>query len=375
MRKTVLLWTLLALSATMLAQGQRRQGFRMPFVTDNPMVHDPVMAYEDSTYYLFATGMGIQKMTSKDRKSWTIHAEPVMSVIPKWTHDSVPGFRNHVWAPDIIQWHGRWWLAYSCSTFGKNGSAIGLLSCRSLAQGLWDDEGCIVTSREKRDNWNAIDPNFVIDDQDQPWLVWGSFWDGIQLVRLDTTMHIAKGEKPRTIARRYNLDSKDAKAALPINPKAAIERKQNQVGLNSAEREQARPKVNPPKNPTSDYAGPNAIEAPFIFKHDGWYYLFVSWDYCCQGSKSNYRVAVGRSKTVDGPYLDSKGIDMRYGGGNLFLEGDKKEFEAAGHCAVYSFNGQDIFICHGYSIAHQGASILIQRPVIWTADGWPTLGR
>ena len=383
MRKTVLLWTLLALSATMLAQGQRRQGFRMPFVTDNPMVHDPVMAYEDSTYYLFATGMGIQKMTSKDRKNWTVSPDPVMSVIPQWTHDSVPGFRSHVWAPDIIQWHGRWWLAYSCSTFGKNGSAIGLLSCRSLSQGLWNDEGCIIASQEKRDNWNAIDPNFVIDDNDNPWVVWGSFWDGIQIVRLDTTMHVAKESGvrsqesvgPRTIARRYNLNNKDAKAALPINPKVAIERKQNQVGLNSAEREQARPKVNPPKNPTSDYAGPNAIEAPFIFKHDGWYYLFVSWDYCCQGSKSNYRVAVGRSKTVDGPYLDSKGIDMRYGGGNLFLEGDKKEFEAAGHCAVYSFNGQDIFICHGYSIAHQGASILIQRPVIWTADGWPTLGR
>lgn len=375
MRKTVISLVLLASCVTLLAQGQRHPRRNLPFVTDMPMVHDPVMAYEDSTYYLFATGMGIQKMTSKDRKNWTVSPDPVMSVIPQWTHDSVPGFRSHVWAPDIIQWHGRWWLAYSCSTFGKNGSAIGLLSCRSLAQGLWDDEGCIVTSREKRDNWNAIDPNFVIDDQDQPWLVWGSFWDGIQLVRLDTTMHIAKGEKPRTIARRYNLDSKDAKAALPINPKAAIERKQNQVGLNSAEREQARPKVNPPKNPTSDYAGPNAIEAPFIFKHDGWYYLFVSWDYCCQGSKSNYRVAVGRSKTVDGPYLDSKGIDMCFGGGNLFLEGDKKTYEAAGHCAVYRFDGQDIFICHGYSIAHQGASILIQRPVIWTADGWPTLGR
>lgn len=358
MRKTVISLVLLASCVTLLAQGQRHPRRSLPFVTDTPMVHDPVMAYEDSTYYLFATGMGIQKMTSKDRKNWTVHPEPVMSVIPKWTHDSVPGFRNHVWAPDIIQWHGRWWLAYSCSTFGKNGSAIGLLSCRSLSQGLWNDEGCIVASQEKRDNWNAIDPNFVIDDNDNPWVVWGSFWDGIQIVRLDTTMHVAKESGvrsqesvgPRTIARRYNLNNKDAKAALPINP-------------------------NPPKNPTSDYAGPNAIEAPFIFKHDGWYYLFVSWDYCCQGSKSNYRVAVGRSKTVDGPYLDSKGIDMRYGGGNLFLEGDKKEFEAAGHCAVYSFNGQDIFICHGYSIAHQGASILIQRPVIWTADGWPTLGR
>ena len=312
------------------------------------MVHDPVMAYEDSTYYLFATGMGIQQMTSKDRHSWTVLREPVMTVIPQWAHDSVPGFTQHVWAPDIIRWRGRWWMAYSCSTFGRNGSAIGLLSARSLSYPIWNDEGCIVTSRENRDNWNAIDPNFVIDDQDQPWLVWGSFWDGIQLARLDTTMHIAKGEKPRTIARRYNLNNPTAKAALPINP-------------------------NPPKNPTSDFAGPNAIEAPFIFKHDGWYYLFVSWDYCCQGSKSNYRVAVGRSKSVEGPYLDRKGIDMRYGGGNHFLEGDKTNYEAAGHCAVYHLDNQDIFICHGYSVAQQGASVLIQRPIRWTNDNWPEL--
>jgi arabinan endo-1,5-alpha-L-arabinosidase len=217
-----------------------------------------------------------------------------------------------------------------------------------LASGLWDDEGCIIASREGRDNWNAIDPNFVIDDNDQPWLVWGSFWDGIQLARLDTTMHIAKGCRPRTIARRFNLGNEASKQALPINP-------------------------NPPKNPTSDFAGPNAIEAPFIFKHAGYYYLFVSWDYCCQGSKSNYRVAVGRSKTVDGPYLDRNGIDMRYGGGNIFIEGDKKNFEAAGHCAVYNMDGEDIFICHGYSIAHEGASILIQRTIGWTSDGWPIL--
>lgn len=342
------MWSLLALIMPTTATGQPKHFQRTDFQTDTPMVHDPVMACEDSTYYLFATGMGIQQMTSKDRQTWTVKSDPVMTAIPKWTHDSVPGFAHHVWAPDVIKWHGRWWLAYSCSTFGKNGSTIGLLSNHALSYPIWNDEGSIVCSREGRDNWNAIDPNFVIDENDQPWMVWGSFWDGIQLVKLDTTMHIAQGEKPRTIARRYNLHSNDAKAALPINP-------------------------NPPKNPTSDFAGPNAIEAPFIFKHDGWYYLFVSWDYCCQGSKSNYRVAVGRSKSVEGPYLDSKNIDMRYGGGNLFLEGDKKTFEAAGHCAVYHMDGQDIFICHGYSVAHNGASILIQRPITWTKDGWPIL--
>lgn len=343
------MWSLLALFVSVAAAGQQPRHFpTQPFETETPMVHDPVMAYEDSTYHIFATGMGIQQMTSKDRKTWTVLPNPVMSVIPKWAHDSVPGFTHHVWAPDIIKWHNRWWMAYSCSTFGKNGSAIGLLSSRSLSFPTWNDEGCIVTSCENRDNWNAIDPNFVIDDNDQPWLVWGSFWDGIQIARLDTTMHIAAGEKPRTIARRYNLTDPDGKKALSTNP-------------------------NPPKNPTSDFAGPNAIEAPFIFKHNGYYYLFVSWDYCCQGSKSNYRVAVGRSKTVDGPYLDPEGKDMRDGGGKLFLEGDKKTFEAAGHCAAYHIDGEDIFICHGYSIAHEGASILIQRPIAWTADEWPEL--
>ena len=336
----------MAVTLTASAQeSQRQRHQREAFQTDSPMVHDPVMARDGDTYYIYATGMGIQQMTSKDRKTWTVLPQPVMTVIPGWTTDSVPGFRSHVWAPDVIQWHGRWWMAYSCSTFGKNGSAIGLLSSRSLAANLWKDEGCIVCShdwktdgqgRQTGNNWNAIDPNFVIDGEDTPWLVWGSFWDGIQLARLDTTMHLAT--KPVTIARRYSPG--DASAA---------------------------------ENPTSRFAGRNAIEAPFIFRHGDYYYLFVSWDYCGRGAKSNYRVAVGRSKPVSGPYLDRNGRDMRMGGGTLFLEGDKKEWEAAGHCAAYTFDGEDIFICHGYSATRNGAAMLIQRPISWTADGWPQL--
>ena len=334
---------LAAIVQTANAQGPRRGFQREAFQTDSPMVHDPVMAKEGDTYYIYATGMGIQQMTSKDRKTWTVLPQPVMTVIPGWTTDSVPGFGSHVWAPDVIQWHGRWWMAYSCSTFGKNGSAIGLLSSRSLAANLWKDEGCIVCSHDWKvdgegktsgDNWNAIDPNFVIDDKDNPWLVWGSFWDGIQLARLDTTMHLAT--KPMTIARRYSPDDQNAA-----------------------------------ENPTSRFAGRNAIEAPFIFRHGDYYYLFVSWDYCCRGAKSNYPVAVGRSKQVSGPYLDRNGKDMLVGGGTIFLEGDKKEWEAAGHCAAYTFDGEDVFICHGYSATHNGAAMLIQRPISWTADGWP----
>ena len=90
MRITIML-VLFVSGAALTVQGQQHHKGLTPFVTDSPMVHDPVMAYEDSTYYLFATGMGIQQMTSKDRQSWTVLREPVMTVIPQWTHDSVPG--------------------------------------------------------------------------------------------------------------------------------------------------------------------------------------------------------------------------------------------------------------------------------------------
>lgn len=315
----------------------RHRGPRQTFQTDTLMVHDPVMAWADGTYYLLSTGHGLQWATSTDRRTWTVQPTPFIKSLPQWTRDSVPGFRGHVWAPDIIRKDGLWWLAYSCSTFGKNTSAIGLMVSPSL-DGPWRDAGPIVCSRERRDQWNAIDPAFIVDTDGTPWLAWGSFWDGIQLARLDHTMHLAS--RPQTVARRV---------ALADTLKAE-------------------------QNPTSRYAGRNAIEAPFILRHGDYYYLFVSWDYCCRGAKSNYRVAVGRSKTVEGPYLDREGRDMARGGGSLFLEGDKQQWEAAGHCAAYTFDDdEDIFICHGYSATQNGTALLIERTLGWTADGWPEL--
>ncbi len=314
------------------------------------MVHDPVMAYENGVYYVFSTGMGIQQMHSRDMQEWTVEAHPALRPMAAWTHDSVASFRSHVWAPDVLRYRGRWWMAYSCSTFGRNTSAIGLASTASLATTdsvppTWQDHGCIVASREGRDNWNAIDPAFIVDDEGTPWLAWGSFWDGIQIARLDTTLHIAQGEQPRTIARRMAL--RDTTYAAP--------------------------------NPTSQHAGRNAIEAPFIFRHGGYYYLFVSHDYCCRGIRSNYKVVVGRATSVEGPYLDSHGKPMTEGGGKLVVEGDRQTFEAIGHCAVYTMpdpaTGQphDYFVCHAYSIAHDGQAILYLRPMEWTAEGWPVL--
>jgi len=328
--KPYTLFSLLATSTLLVAQPKH---IRTDFDTDTLMTHDPVMAVEGGIYHVFSTGNGIQHATSRDMRTWTVHAAPTLTTIPEWTHDSVHGFKHHVWAPDIIRHDNRWWLAYSCSTFGKNTSAIGLASTATLSGDTvhWKDEGALVCSVGKRDNWNAIDPNFAIDDAGNPWLVFGSFWDGIQLVRLDSTMHVGQPSNQRTIARRH------------AHFKVRHDGKAND----------------------------NAIEAPFIYKHGGWYYLFVSWDYCCRGMESSYRVVVGRSRSIEGPYLDRDGKAMLDGGGTPVIEGDKRTFEAAGHSAAYSIDGQDWFMCHGYSIARDGASILILRHMDWTSDGWP----
>lgn len=305
------------------------------FKVDTPIVHDPVLAYDKGLYHLYSTGEGIRHYVSLDLKHWKGWKSGVVQAVPSWIYDSVPEFKHDFWAPDVIKFRGRWYLTYSCSTFGKNTSAIGLLSNSSLnSNETWRDEGCIIASRRGRDNWNAIDPNVVVDQKGYPWLVFGSFWDGIQLVSLDSTLHIAPGKRPSTIARRYVPDNDNG---LPRNALAV--------------------------------AGPNAIEAPFIFFHRGWYYLFVSWDYCCQGLKSTYRIAVGRSRRITGPYLDRSGRNMLYGGGDILLEGDRKEIEALGHCGVYDIQNKLLLVCHGYSIAKAGTPVLLIKELFADSKG------
>jgi len=340
-------WVMLMISTNIFAQAHSNQATKGKLFK-TPFVHDPVIAVENGVTYIYATGMGIDELASTDGINYKAEGS-VLKKVPTWTHDSVPEFKYHVWAPDIIKYHGKWYMAYSCSSFGKNTSAIGLLSNKSLAnKDSWKDEGCIIASRGARDNWNAIDPNFVIDKKDTPWLVFGSFWDGIQLVKLNNTMHVAKGEKPRTIARRFAFNTREVPES------------------------EGGPKKLLPGNYSLN-AGQNAIEAPFIFKHNGYYYLFVSWDYCCMGAKSSYRVVVGRSRNIEGPYLDNRGIDMLNGGGLPVIEGDKKTFEAAGHCAAYTIANKDIFICHGYDIALDGAATLIKKEIKWDNNDWPIL--
>jgi arabinan endo-1,5-alpha-L-arabinosidase len=298
-------------------------------------VHDPVMIREGDTWYLFCTGMGISVYSSPDMKTWK-HEAPVFQTPPSWALEAVPGYKGHTWAPDIAFHNGTYYLYYSVSAFGKNTSCIGVATNRMLDPNnpnfKWIDHGKVIQSVPGRDLWNAIDPNLAFDEDMTPWLVFGSFWSGMKLVKLDSTLTaIAKPEEWYTVARRprdFKTDDRNA--------------------------------------------GDGAIEAPFIFRKNGYYYLFVSFDFCCRGVESNYKVMVGRSENIQGPYVDRDGVRLDHGGGTLVVAGNE-QWPGVGHNSAYTFDGKDYLVFHAYDASDSGRPKLKIEEIVWDADGWPSV--
>jgi arabinan endo-1,5-alpha-L-arabinosidase len=298
-------------------------------------VHDPVMAKEGNKYYLFSTGPGITFYSSGDMLHWRPEGR-VFAGEPAWAKRAAPTFNDHIWAPDIQYHNGRYLLYYSVSGFGKNTSGIGVTSNATLdprsPNYRWEDQGMVLQSVPGRDLWNAIDSNVVEDDKGTGWMSFGSFWSGIKLVKLDPSWtKLAEPQEWHTIARRE------------------------------------RPAFTP-----DEEAGAAQIEGPFIFRKNGWYYLFASWGLCCQGPKSTYHVVVGRAKQVTGPYLDRQGKDMALGGGSLVIEGDR-DWKALGHNSAYTFDGKDWLVLHAYETADKYKQKLKMLEMKWDKDGWPVV--
>lgn len=342
--KQIITWILLFLvPASALAQ-------RPEFDGKNPTVHDPAVAYCDGTYYMYTTGYLVDILTSKDMKTWEFTGH-VFDKAPEWAVKSVPGYTGHTWAPDIQFHNGVYYLYYSCSSFGKNTSAIGVATNTTLNPSSpdyrWVDHGCVVNSVAGRDLWNAIDPNLIIDENGDGWMSFGSFWGGIKLVRLDATLtRPAEPQEWFPICRRPEgtaEDTSETDDAITADPRG--------------------PDFDP---------GNGAVEAPYIIRHDGYYYLFVSYDLCCRGAKSTYKVVVGRSKTVTGPYYDAEGTPLMQGGGTIVASGNDR-FPGLGHCAVLNFGGKDMMFMHGYDKENAYTSKLITRPIEWDAAGWPKI--
>jgi len=294
-------------------------------------VHDPVIIRQGDTYYVFSTiGKYVGIKTSRDLAQWK-DAGAVFAEIPAWARQAIPGAEG-LWAPDISYVNGEYRLYYSVSTFGSNRSAIGLATSPTLDPNApnygWKDHGLVVLSTAE-DDFNSIDPNLVVDAEGRQWLALGSFWSGIKLFALDpATGKPAPGSEPYSIARRI-----------------------------------------------APAGGPAAIEAPFIIGHGGWYYLLVSYDYCCKGANSTYYTVVSRSRRITGPYRGKDGSEMMSGGGTIFLRADLQEqerFRGPGHAGAFTdTDGTTYVVYHAYDKQRNGTPTLRIARVRWDADGWP----
>jgi len=293
-------------------------------------VHDPAIAKSGDTYYLISSGVHAGEMaflrTSKDLYRWQLVGE-IIPELPAWTSAIAPRDGN-IWAPDISFFGGEHRLYYAVSSFGTNKSAIGLLSSKSLDPASpdyhWIDRGKVIESRPGTDDWNAIDPNVAFDEAGAPWLVFGSYWTGIKMRKLDA----ATGRLSASDGTLYALASRP---------------------------------------------GVTSIEAPFIVRAKGRFYLFVSFDQCCVGAQSEYKIYAGRSTGIKGPYRDREGDDMMQGGGTLVLKGYGK-YRGPGHNAVLQDGSRWWLVHHYYDADQNGLPKLHVRPLYWASDGWPLAG-
>ena len=306
--------------AQLLSTG--RSAAQHPRDGDYPRIHDPSTVVGDKgAVWCLSTGQGIHLLKREPDGRWR-KAAPLFQEFPAWHKTEVPANRGHLWAPDIIRVKDRWFIYYSVSSFGSNHSAIGLVTGKTLDPASkdygWRDASLVIRSR-REDPFNAIDPA-VIADGGKLWMSFGSFWEGIFLLELEPATGLAK------------------KNAKPVKLAMYPE-----------------------------------IEAPFIHKHGGYYYLFVNWGKCCRGVDSTYEIRIGRSKSITGPYLDREGTAMKDGGGSPLLATNGR-FVGPGHASIFADKGKEMLVHHYYDKERRGRSDLRMLPLEWKG-GWPQVTR
>lgn len=302
-------------------------------------VHDPTLIEFGGRFFIFQTSGNAFTMvrSSDDLKSWKEEG-PVLPRQPEWLAERF--HHRSIWAPDVIVLGGQLRMYYCASNWGTNDSEIGLAVCEHFdplhPTSGWEDRGPVLGSEKGRDVYNAIDPEVVVEPDGKQSLVLGSYFGGIYLVALDPStgklLPPERGGGPPTLIAKNTVENG------------------------------------------------NPIEGAAVLQKDGWYYLFVSYGLAAQGVRSTYRIMVGRSRTVTGPYLDAVGKSMAEGGFLNVLKTSPPMF-SPGHCDVLRLkDGRWVMPYHFYDGRHYwtqdkwGRPALQIRELLWSADGWPLPG-
>ncbi len=298
-------------------------------------VRDPSVIHVNGTWYLFITDNpawtgSLPILCSQDTSSWQ-QCGSVFPHMPSWIPAALRGVKN-LWAPDISYFNGEYHVYYTASLENTENTLIGLATNTTLDPSdpnyRWVDRGMVLESRAG-DPINVLDPNILTDSDGRIWLSFGSYWGGIAQREIDPGTGLLKDAS----AAQVNLA---ARPAVPIHP----------------------------------------LEGSSQLFHDGYYYLFVSIDFCCNASLStnNYKMAVGRSTSPHGPFVAQDGTAMLDGGSTVILTGDGTQWMGVGGGTVYNdpATGATDIVFHAQAMSRGGVASLWFKQIEWVND-WPVV--
>lgn len=282
----------------------------------NPVINyslpDPsIIKADDGYFYIYATESmrNLPIHRSRNLVDW--------SYVGTAFNDSTrPNFESKagIWAPDINKIGDKYVMYYSMSRWGGEWTCGIGVAVSDYPQGPFEDKGKLFRSNEINIK-NCIDP-FYIEDNGHKYLFWGSF-RGIYATELaDDGLNLKQGADTVKIAG-------------------------------------------------------TAYEGTYIYKKNGYYYMFASTGTCCEGLKSTYTTVVGRSKNLYGPYVDKKGESMLENHHEKFI-GKNYSFVGTGHNSeiVTDDNGNEWIFYHAVSKANPHGRVLMMDKVLWK-DEWP----
>ena len=230
-------------------------------------------------------------------------------------------------APDVLKIGDRYLIIYGATgggLFGGHNGRILTMWNKTLDPKSPDFHFTApieVASSDGMEDCDAIDPSLLLDPTTgRLWATYGTYFGSIRLIELDpTTGERVKGNVEKDIA----ID----------------------------------------------------CEASDLIYRDGWYYLLGTHGTCCDGVNSTYNIVVGRSRTVEGPYIDNVGRDMLNGGGRMVIAAGDRVCGPGHFGRTVIDEGVEVMSCHYEAdFDRSGRSVLGIRPLLWR-NGWPVAGR
>ncbi len=301
----------MAVSASSFAQTAAT--YRNPII-DTSLPDPTVIRADDGYFYLYATEniRNTPIYRSADLTDWKFVGTAFNDQSrPKWNP------KGNLWAPDINKIDRKYVLYYSKSEWGGEWTCGIGVATADRPEGPFTDHGSLFISKEIGVQ-NSIDP-FFISDGGHNYLFWGSF-RGIYGIELTAD-------------------------GLAVKPGAE---KQRVAGT--------------------------FMEGTYIHKRGGYYYLFGSAGTCCEGEKSTYRVTVGRSKNLFGPYVDKQGRPLTENHFEVVLH-RSKDVVGPGHNSeiVTDDEGHDWMLYHGFKASDPDAGRVVYMDRVEWLDGWPVM--